>query len=288
MLKIRCSAIGNIMGEGKSFAYEGGNPECQHRTSKKSPNTCTRCGAERAGKVASETMYSYLQQVWRENRYDRVYEFDSKYTEKGTVQEELAITLFSLHQNRMFKKNTEKIENEFITGTPDLFIGPSIQEAKEGFDTKCSWNLWSFPFPTDPLNKNYYWQNMGYMALTGAEKWTTVFCLVNATQDLIDKEKKNLYFKMGCPNEDNENYIEGLIRIEKDMIYDYDQFKSDNPNYDLECKVWKWDIPMKERVIMFPVERDEAAIQKIYSRVQECREYVKTFNFYEEQIEVAA
>lgn len=243
---IRCSSIGKIMTNG---------------TDRKS-----------IGKTAK----SYLKQIYREQRYDRTYEFSSKYTRKGTDQEELAITLFSLVTGTMFKKNKQRLSDDFLSGEPDLFAGDLIDRATEGWDTKCSWDLWTFPVQSDELDDMYYYQNMGYMALTGADKWTTVFCLVNATADLVQGEKRKVYFNMGCPNDTDEAYIEKCIEIEKNMIYDIKQFRDDNPHYDMDCKVWKYDIPEEERIVQFEVQRDDEEIEKIYNRVREARTYIKS------------
>lgn len=244
-LVIRCSAIGQIMtGTSKGWSVE-------------KTKTCT----------------DYITKLFLENKYNRREQFETKYIEKGIKQEEDALTLLARVKKYFFKKNSERLYNEFITGEPDAYIGKSINSCKEGFDVKCSWSLWTFPFGEEKLNSDYRYQNLGYMDLTGAEKWTTVYCLVNAPANLILNEKQKLWYKMDCPDHTNEKYVEKVVEIEKNMIFDMVQFKRDNPGFDIECKDWCYDIPAKERVIEFVIERDEKEIEKIHDRVEECREW---------------
>jgi hypothetical protein len=245
-IKFRCSAIGKIMTN------------------------------DRSGKGMGDTARSYCKQRLREIMYSRSREYSNKYIEKGLACEEDAITLLSRLKKFVFKKNEERLENDYLNGTPDLYIGESITSATSGFDTKCSYDLWTFPDKADKLNSDYYWQDMGYMALTGAERWTTAYCLVNATPSIIDAEKKRLYFAMDCPNEEQPEYKAKQIEIEKNMIYDIDLFRRRHPSYDLVIDEWSYDIPMSARLVEFEVLHDTAVVASIYKRIDECREYIKS------------
>lgn len=215
-------------------------------------------------------------EIHRQYKWDRQPDWGSKHTEKGIVGEEDAITLLALNRKVMLKKNTERITNDFITGLPDVYIGNSITEVEEGFDTKCSWDVHSFPHKGETLDSCYEYQNHGYMYLTGAKKWATVYCLVNAPIHLITREKETVYYKMGCPDDTNQRYIDRLIAIEKNMIFDMKKFLKDNQNPTLESlSVWKWDIPQAERIMEFPVMRDEAVHRKIDQRVTLLRGYIQ-------------
>ena len=60
---------------------------------------------------------------------------------------------------------------------------------------------------------------------------------------------------MGQPTGDNQDWIDAVQELDRSMIYD--------------------DIPMHERVYdLFTVDRDEDAIQAIYKRVEQCREWM--------------
>lgn len=248
-LLIRCSAIGKLMTEPKTKE------------------------AKAAGEFG-ETAKTYLRELHRSIKYSRQKDFTSKEVEKGIRQEELAITLLSLQTRKMLTKNNKRLNSLFLTGEPDVFIGKSIEEAEEGFDTKCVWSLWTLPDADDKLNADYYWQDMGYMELTGAKKWTTSYCLVNAPVDQITAEKQKIWYAMGMPDDTNDRYMEKRKEVEKNMIFDMRQFLNDNPHYDLDIKDWCYDIHRDERIVRFPVLRDEAAIQKIYWKVGKARAYM--------------
>lgn len=183
--------------------------------------------------------------------------------------EEDAITLLTrVFGLGVIKKNEENLQNAFLSGTPDIFIGESIRKAEKGYDTKCSWSIDTFPFPEDELDPVYECQNQGYMALTGAKSWVTAFCLVNAPVQLIESEKYQLNRRLGDVSDNNPEYIRGCIEIERNMIFDIDQFVKDNPFYQLHTEIWEHDIPMKERVICFEVKRDDNKIDRAYQRVK--------------------
>lgn len=233
-----------------------------------------------AGKL-SETTKTFLRLIYRQEKYKRQHNFESKYTNKGIVQEENAITLFCRLKKRVYQKNTVRVDNEFITGEPDLSDNADVMKTEHGVDTKCSWSLFTFPYPDDELDNNYWWQDQCYMSLTGAKKWSTAYCLMNATADLIINEKKGVWYKLGMPEvgwPTYDRYLERCIEIEKNMIFNIAEFNADEPGFDRDCKVWEYDVPLKERMIEFIVERDEVAISKIKPTVLKCRAYLNELN----------
>lgn len=227
--------------------------------------------AKEAGEL-SKTTQSYLREVYRERKYNRRKEFESKYIEKGKVQEEAAITLYTRFKKEMFFKNEERVNNEFITGEYDLIS----KNAKKGIDIKCSWSLFTFPFADDKLTDNYVWQNHGYMYLSGAEKWITAFCLVNAPANLIEQEKKFIWYRMNMPDDSDALYIERCIEVEKNLIFNKSEFDKENPGFDWHCRVWEYDIPLNERVVECTVERSDEAIERIKKEVTKSRYYLNS------------
>lgn len=93
------------------------------------------------------------------------------------------------------------------------------------------------------LNKNYWWQAQGYMALLDFPKAEINFCLITTPEHIIQSEIEK---KAG------ERYSAEEIRA--------------NLTFD--------DIPEAERRLRFVVERDEQAIEKLYKRIRKCREYL--------------
>lgn len=207
-----------------------------------------------------------LVKIYREIKYDRYYTHTNKYTEKGQKSENDSITIYSRYRKEFFKKNKEQLSNEFFTGEPDIIL------PEETIDVKTSWSLETFPHPlTDEPDDAYVYQGLGYMSLTGAKKHTVAYCLVNAPASLVRREQERLYYEMNCPTLEDGDYFEGLVAIECNMIYDLKQFRSDNPNHDLYCKEWHYDIPLQDRVVEFTIPMNEEDLDKIKNRIKEAR-----------------
>jgi hypothetical protein len=203
----------------------------------------------------SETTKTHLIDVYVAAKYGRQTDIQNRYIEKGNMVEEDSITLYSRVKKTFFKKNDHSLSNEFIKGTPDLFTGLEISGAETIIDIKSSWDIYTFfRVHTQPLNKMYYWQLQGYMALTGARKAKLVYCLVNTPEPLIMDEERKLMYRMGAATTENPEFIKACEEIRKSMTYD--------------------DIPMTERVIEIDIERSEEDIQRLYSRVVECRKFL--------------
>lgn len=252
-LKIRCSSLGYIMGEPQAKADKD------------------------AGNL-SKTAETHCIDVFTSWYYKRREDAYSKYMDKGTSVEEDSITLLSLLTKKLYLKNEEQLSNDFITGTPDLFImdGSRVDVVE---DVKSSYDIFTFQrAKAKKLEPNYYWQIQGYLYLTGAKLGRIRYCLVNAPASLIDDEKKWLFYKVDHSTEEGQRkYEDRCKQIERNMIYDIELFRKHNPGYDLAHSVseWVYDIPKEERMFTFEVERDEEMIEKINVKVDKCREYIK-------------
>ena len=209
----------------------------------------------------SETTKTHLVDKFVSAKYNRENDIQNKYINKGLAVEEDSITLYSRVNKTFFSKNERTLVNDFISGTPDLFVGNEIENAQIIIDIKSSWDIFTFFRTTqDKLNKMYYWQLQGYMALTCAKSARLVYCLVNTPEALIYDEKNKLKWKMGVINPDtDENFIAACDELDKVMKYD--------------------DVPMEERVNEITVERNDADIERLYERVKQCREYMNAFLF---------
>lgn len=233
----RCSSLGHIMTEPKE------------KTKKD------------AGDL-SESAKTHLMDVYVSRKYGRRTDVFSKYLEKGLAVEEESITLYSRVKKEFFKKNDQHLTNEYIMGSLDLYKGKSILEATRVVDIKSSWDIFTFfRNITKPINKDYYWQLQGYMALTGAKESTLAYCLVNTPELMILDEERKLMYRMNAGTYENPEYIEACSELRKLAEYD--------------------DIPMSERVIEFTVERNDEDIERMYKKVQKCRSFL---NELEQQI----
>jgi len=229
--KLRCSSLGALMTEPKEKV------------------------AKDAGEL-SQTAKTMLIKAYIQHKYDRDKDLDSKYLRKGKTNEAEGIKLLSMFTGNILEKNDTRLENDYITGEPDVFLGESIYNAEFIYDTKLSWDIWSFLGNIlSPLDKNYELQLQGYMALTNATKSAVAYVLTDIPQDELDNEKYYLLRKMGCVTELDPEYIEAAAKLEINSIYP--------------------DIPLEEKILIFPVERDETIIQKIYSKVEKARIFLQ-------------
>lgn len=225
----------------------------------------------------SETTKTNLIDIFVSANYNRREETESKFIEKGNAREEDSITLLSRVKKLMLKKNDVRLSNEFITGEMDIFLGKDINDADETFDIKTSWSAFTFFRAQKELNKMYFWQGQGYMALTGAKKHTVAYCLVNGTAQAIDDEKRRLSYKMNLLDPSNsEEYSIRCRKIEINHIFDLKSFIKENPFYEFhsDIKKWEYDISPSERVFTFEFERDEFLIKNLYDRIIQCRSWM--------------
>jgi hypothetical protein len=228
---IRCSSLGELMTEPKEKA------------------------AKDAGDL-SKTAKTHLKNVYIKEKYGRQKDVLTRQMEKGIEVEEESITLLSRVWKKMLYKNEERLNNEFITGLPDIFEGESIKNADQITDIKSSYDLFSFISKVgEPLDKDYYFQLQGYMALSGAKKAFIAYCLVNTPDHIIAGEKYRQFKAMNVISEESPEYIKEAMKIERNLTFD--------------------DIDKEERVLIFEVDRDDAVIEKVYEKVKKARIYLQ-------------
>ena len=256
----RCSSLGHIMTEERGAgltenqANEIKELEARPKRTDKQQEKLDYLIAKRdAPPQLSDTCITHLADVFVSAKYKRNTDIENKFTKKGLMVEEDSLTLYSRYKKRMFTKNEDWLKNEFISGTPDV-----IKE--HILDIKSSWDIFTF-FRTNikKLNKNYYWQMQGYMALTGAKSATLAYCLTDTPDVLIQDVKRKLLWKMGVATELDQDYLDACAEIDKLSLYN--------------------DIPLEERVIEIEIERNEEDIQRLYKKVEACRNYINTHFF---------
>jgi len=200
-------------------------------------------------KGLGKTGESYCKEWYLKKRFNRKPDFFSKYVEKGLAVEHLAIEMLSDTLGCKLSKNDEYFNNGYVHGCPDVIDGDTV------YDTKVSWNLFSFPyFDKEITNKDYLHQLQAYMWLTGLSKAALVYCLIDTPKPLVDQELRKLYYQSGGVQED----------------WTPDTYEHLYVNYRFD------DIPTSERIKILPVERDEKIIALIEARVKECRAYLTT------------
>lgn len=204
------------------------------------------------------TAKSYLKKYYAYLKYGKwsaSLDKGNKYTNKGKLAEEDSIDLVSRLDKKLLQKNEIRIENEFLTGVPDIFLGPDILQAEYVYDVKTSWDIETFFDNLDKdLNPLYWWQMQCYLALTNCKAGEVSYCLVNTPDSLLNEEKFYLLKRFDVISDEDPRYKEAEKELVNNMTFD--------------------DIPMESRRLKFTVERDDEAIERIYKRVKLCREYL--------------
>ena len=218
-MKIRCSSLGKIM-------------------------TAPRSKSE----VLSQTAKTYIEELAKEHLFGIKKVFKSRYTDKGNEVEEQAIELTEdVLGFEFLTKNEKYFENDYIKGTPDVITTSLI------IDVKSSWSGETFPFFEIELpNKDYYYQVMGYMWLTGKQNALISYCLVNTPEEIVNDEIR----LTSC----------GKYEIEPSEETIRDVQSVHNFNH----------IPKDRRVKAFHVEYNEGVINEMKTRIEECRKYFNT------------
>jgi hypothetical protein len=279
---MRCHALGQIMTEprGKTNAekYSDAIEELKSEEIKYDamPNKMLKTASNKMEKIVrlqllieelakikdeiqlSETCKTYLIQSYVLSKYGRVREITTKQMVKGTISEDDSILLFSALEGRIYNKNTKRISNDYISGTPDLFDTEDILNCNEIIDIKSCWDIFTFLSNVpDPEKDMYYWQLQGYMALTGAKIGTIAYCLVNTPDSIIEGEKYQLLRRMDVVTEEDPSYQKEVQLLLANRYFD--------------------DIDMSERLLTFSIDRNDEDILKIYKKVEKCREFLAEF-----------
>lgn len=244
----------------------------------------------------SETCRKQLVRVFAQTR-GRYEELQNKYLAKGNARENNSITLLSVVLKKFYKKNKERKFNGFVQGEWDLHdeVEGVITET---IDTKSSWSYITFLEAQEKeINPIYETQGQCYMWLTGAEKHTVAYCLVNGTIKYIKDQIRAIAWKYDVLDNDiseDPDYIKAIKQLERNHIFDIDEFmkelRRDNVDftplndvwYDKEKDqyLWEFDIPKNERVYTITFDRDEKKIEVIKKRVIQCREWLNREYFY--------
>jgi hypothetical protein len=198
--------------------------------------------------VLSQTAKTYIEELAKEHLFGIKKVFKSRYTDKGNEVEEKAIELTEEVLGFEFlTKNEDYFENDYIKGTPDIITHSLV------IDVKSSWSGDTFPFfETELPNKDYYYQVMGYMWLTGKKNALISYCLINTPEEIVNDEiRRTAWGKYEIePSEETIREVQSVH----------------NFNH----------IPKDRRVKAFHVEFNEGVINEMKTRIDECRKYFNT------------
>lgn len=207
--------------------------------------------AKEAGEL-SETAKTFVEEMWLRDTYGFNEPVMTDEMMKGLICEQDAVALAQKVLGGEFRiKNTEHFRNEYICGTPDIILKQSDYVE----DMKTSWNLKTF-FNAE-LEKAYYWQAIGYMALTGKRKYRLIYCLVNTPGEIVSELIKRVWFKFGC-DDTNETYNQMADQIERNHKFD--------------------DIPTEKRIKVFEFDFSQDDYDKLICHIEKARIYYNSLS----------
>lgn len=132
---------------------------------------------------------TYLNTLAKQQVYGYRKQLDVKYLEKGLALEQVAIQMLNDLEFKNYAKNTLRIENEFLTGEPDIIV-PGVMT----IDTKVSWSLDTFPAVSEDAHDMIYeWQGRGYMALCDVPRHRVSYLMLDTPEELIRWEQRELH-----------------------------------------------------------------------------------------------
>lgn len=191
-LLIRCSSIGKLMTDPVSIDEQLRTPEIDAIIAKKKRTDEEKALlADLKARTLSEGAKTHVRSLVSQAIFGVDFEVSSKEMEKGTLMEPEAIALLNRVRGLSLSKNTERRENDWITGECDLFA----PEARRGHDLKCSWSIATFPITlADCEDRMYEWQMRGYMWLHDAYSWEVNYVLLSTPEHLCRWEPPSMHF----------------------------------------------------------------------------------------------
>lgn len=207
----------------------------------------------------SVTCQKELIKIYNLVKYGRKKQIVTRQMIKGIKCEKASIELFSYVENKWFEKNEIQLENDIMTGHPDIYEGETIYSASEIHDIKSSWEMDTFtPKEIEEIDAGYDYQIQTYFDLVPtAKRGSIAYCLVDASPELIEDELKRLQFDMNIIWDQDPKYLEAAKEIIKNMTFG--------------------DIPKEECVIKKVVDRDTAKIQRMRARAPLFRDWLAWF-----------
>jgi hypothetical protein len=273
---VRCSAIGKIMTNAQGYApltekqeqavieFEKKDKEKGLTDKQREELNALYAKREMSKKtVLSDTHVTYLMEeyAWRVYRKKSVSkELDIEYTAKGREVEEESINLLSRYDKKLYKKNTQRIENDFLSGEPDVFTGEIITQAEAVTDIKSIWDYPGFlkKLHSD-LESDYIWQIKGYGDLCNTKDLSVANCLVNMSEGMIFDYLQRLLRRMNVISADSPEYLAKAEDLEHSMRFD--------------------DIPFRLRVKKVPIDPfSDIERQNVYDKVKKSRDWLCEFD----------
>ena len=133
------------------------------------------------GEALGQTAKSYIIQKAKEDFFEYKTELNNKYVLKGIHQEQDSIDLLNAVRFESYKKNEQRLENDWLTGCCDIITEEII------IDVKTSWSLETFPATSYELKdlSDYEWQGRAYMWLYDMPTFELCYVMVSTADDIL-------------------------------------------------------------------------------------------------------
>jgi len=271
--KCRCSAVSKIMSNSRS------NPtltekqakrlkELEDKPSLTVPQTEEMAELlvrkENSSKIIlSDTYISYLMEVYSWETTGKIAvskEMDIEFLQKGKAVEPASIELLSFIDDVPYKKNDQRVENDFLSGIPDVFAGESLIGCSKLKDLKSIWDYPGFlcKIHSGLANGNKE-QVQAYGDITGCQDLEVVNALVDMPEITINDYKRRLMYKMEVATDEDPEYKAAAAQMEWSMRFT--------------------DIPPHKRVFKMKVEPfTDFERQAVYDRVKVGRDWLCRFD----------
>lgn len=273
--KCRCSAISKILSKPKdaNVLTETGAQRLAELESREKPMTpkmvleygklCNQ--RENIGKVfLSDTCIDYLMEhySWVTEKMVSVSKesLDMIQTRKGTLAEAQSVVLLSFIDDVEYKVHKDRINNDFLSGQTDIYLGEHIYAATNVTDMK---NAWDYPVflrkIRGGLTNGQKEQIQGYGDITGAQDLWVANTLVDTPDSIIEDMMWKVLKKIGAATFESPEFLE-----EWPMWYRSMKFEHISP------------YKRVHKIKVDPFTDEER--QKVYDRVKYCRDWLWEFD----------
>jgi hypothetical protein len=200
-----------------------------------------------------DTSLGAIRKAVLSNKYGIEEYVTSKHMEKGILNEREGLEMYRTIIGGDFPIDDvkQRLMNNYCSGEPDLIHDGIV------VDIKNSWSANSFPFWDDDIkNKSYIYQLQAYLWLSGLKSAKLVYTLTTTPEHIRQQEIQRLWFRLMDKPENSfreqfEVELEAQDIINKEMVFDH--------------------IPVKNRVKIFEVLRDDEMIEAIQKRIELAR-----------------
>lgn len=193
-----------------------------------------------------QTAKSYIESWLKGILYDKRSTYSSIYTDKGNIMEDLSIEyMVKVHDLGFAKKNKVRKSNEWCEGECDVELLNEIRDMKNSFSEE------TFPLFQKEIDKDYWYQLLGYCWLWNKPKAMLVYTLMNCPEEVLFRMAKSAMYDL---KNEGKLFDEVYEKLEKRYSFEH--------------------LPDHLRIKWWDVEYDKDVIEDIKFRVLLARDYV--------------